>query len=357
MHTVLFVGGGSVGHIAPGIAVMESLKLLLPDLHAHFICSERPDDVAFLQAQRVEFTPLPAPRLSMMFPWKFITAYRKSNRLITVLKPTAVFSKGGYVSLPLCIAAAFRGIPIILHESDAVSGYANRLIGYRAKRVCQGFPIAHRSSLSTRRYTGNPVRSNITQGSREQGLKLTGLSGKKPILLVIGGSQGAQAINESVIANLSELWRLFDVIHITGRGKNTGNIRQPNTDKYYSVEFATDTLPHIYACTHIALSRAGAGSIAELAANRIPAILVPLRGVGHDHQYVNAKTVENAGGCIYLEQNSLNTQLLPQLRTMTSDTALLTQIRRNIATFHLPDAASQIAGNIAECLADYKRDQ
>ena len=247
MPSVLFVGGGSIGHIAPSVAVARSLKELKPDVNVYFICSNRKEDAEFLKKEGCNFTQIDAPRLSLTFPWRFFSAYKKSSALLKEMKPDVIFSKGGYVSVPVCLAAHKKKIPIVLHESDVVSGYANRLVARWADVVCLGFSqttsnVQRRMSLDVRRwtFTNNPIRPEVTQGNREEGLRITNFSGNKPILMVMGGSQGAQALNEAVSENLEELLKLCDIIHLTGEGK----LLTEKQEGYWSKEFAYEELPH-----------------------------------------------------------------------------------------------------------------
>jgi UDP-N-acetylglucosamine--N-acetylmuramyl-(pentapeptide) pyrophosphoryl-undecaprenol N-acetylglucosamine transferase len=346
MALVFFVGGGSVGHIAPSVAVWETLQETAPGSEALFICADRDDDCAFLSAHGLPCSPLRAPRLSLGFPFRFGRAVAEAGRLLDTRRPAAIFSKGGYVSLPVCFAARRRRVPIVLHESDAVEGWANRLIGFWADRVCLGFPDegGRRSKAVV---TGNPVRFGIDKGSRERGLSLTGFSGKRPVLLVIGGSQGAQAINQVVAASLGELTAACDVIHLTGREK--GNPTQ--REGYWQAPFVTEELPHLYAAADMALSRAGAGAIGELAANGMATIFCPLRGVAHDHQQRNADAVLAAGGCIVIQQEDLARRLSATISTLAASSEQREILARNLRPFHHPDAARRIAGIIAETLA------
>ena len=335
----LFVGGGSVGHIAPSVAVWEELKKISPNSSAHFVCSPRPDDRAFLKKLHIKHTVLDAPRLSVLYPLHIMKAVSIAKKMLLAQKPDIVFSKGGYVSIPVCFVAKRLHIPIVLHESDTVSGHANRIVSQWAAQVCTGFPGKHT-------FTGNPLRANITEGSKEEGLRITGLSGDKPILLVTGGSQGAQALNNAIIENLDDLLLRCDVLHITGRGKST----QQHRDGYFETEFANDELKHFYACSSIALSRAGAGSIGELSANGIPTILVPLRGVGHDHQYKNASTSAKSGGCIHLEQSVLEKDLIQTVHLLITDKNRHTEMSHKIRTLSHSDAALQIAKILVQTL-------
>lgn len=346
MSNILFVGGGSLGHIAPSVAVWEELQKLKPESTAHFVCSPRPDDAPFLEKYGLPYTVTNAPRLSVMFPLKFVGALKHAQKILDMQKPDLIFSKGGYVSLPLCFAASKRGIPIVMHESDAVSGRANRIVSRWADAICTGFPSQYT-------HTGNPVRKAVTEGSREAGLRTTGLSGQKPILLIIGGSQGAEPINKAVENILKDLLLRCDIIHITGRGKKLN----ASADGYFQIEFAMEELPDLYACADAALSRAGAGSIAELAANTIPTILVPIRGDGHDHQYKNTLAAKENGGCIHLEQSDLDAKLLRTVHELVTDEEKRKEMSVSIEKLSSADAALQIAKIIAQTLDSFSARQ
>ena len=346
VQRVLFVGGGSIGHIAPAVTVAHALVRQHSSCEVHFLCSTKPEDRAYIEKHGFPATTLPAPRLSFSFPWKFLRSFLLARTMLRTERPSVIFSKGGYVSVPVCLAARLLHIPIILHESDAVSGWANRLVARWAEVVCMGSSDA--TTMSPKQLaTGNPVDPAITQGSRDDGLGLTGISGTRPILLVLGGSQGSLAINEAVAANLDGLLTLCDIIHITGKGKRT--VRRAH-EGYWQIPFAYEELPHLYALADLALSRAGANTIADLAANGIPAILVPLRGVAHDHQMQNARRAEASGGCRILEQERLN-------RNMIADVTMLLEPREQARMSHAirslshPDATRQIAELIGRYLA------
>lgn len=355
LMTILFSAGGSIGHIAPCIAVWRQLEKLAPGSAVHFACSTMQDDVSFLQEERVPFTPLTARRVTaLMFPVAFVKAWI----LLSSVKPDVILSKGGGVTVPIAIAAWMKRIPIVVHESDSVPGRATRLISKFAKVVCYGFAdeneklkmnsekslVAVNSNFSFfiihSVYSGNPLRTEIISGSRDQGLAITGFNGQKPILLVTGGSQGAQTFNEVVASKLEALLPLVDVIHLTGRGKNAA---VPDGGGYWSRPFVHEELPHLYAISTLALARAGAGSISELAANGIPAILVPLEGVAHDHQLKNAEAAVLSGGCLLLRQASLAKNLLSTVQSIAGNTDLRTSMSGKIRSLHKPDADVAVA--------------
>ncbi|MDA1208766.1 MAG: UDP-N-acetylglucosamine--N-acetylmuramyl-(pentapeptide) pyrophosphoryl-undecaprenol N-acetylglucosamine transferase [bacterium] len=341
-RTILFVGGGSIGHIAPSIAVCEELQ----DAAVHFVCGPKPSEAKYILEEGYECSTLHAPRISLSFPWKFWKACKQSKEILNRVKPDIIFSKGGYVSVPLCYVAHKKSISIVLHESDAVSGYANRLVSRWAKTICHGFRTKDQGLKDQGHIvvTGNPIRKSITQGSKEKGLSITGLRDGKPILLVIGGSQGSLTLNKAINENADALLEVCNIIHITGKGKR-GITRnpQPATRNYFTIPFAHAELQHFYAAADLALSRAGASALAELAANSIPTIVVPLRGVGHDHQKKNAEAAAESGGCIELDEDTLCNTIVDTVKSITENPDRRITMSRAISSLSRSDSARQIA--------------
>ena len=305
-------------------------------------CTDNATDRAYLQKEGLDPHVLPAPGRS---PLAWLRNALAARRLLRSFPPDAVFSKGGSVSVPLCWLAHRRTIPVILHESDAVMGRANRCVARFANAVCLGFP-SPQSPVPSPVLTGNPIRPEITRGKKEQGLRISGLSGTRPILLVIGGSQGAQAINQIIIEKLDDLLRIVDVIHITGQGKSGASPRSG----YYAIPFTFDTLPHLYACSDIAVSRAGAGTLGELMANGIPTLVVPLRGLAQDHQMANASIAQQQAGCLLMHQEMLRNELIPAVQSLAESPAKRAEIAAQMRGFAKKDAADQITKVIREAL-------
>jgi len=200
----LFVGGGSGGHTVPLLAVRQALLRKEPTAEIRFLSSEKQLDREFLEREKVAYDSVPYPRLDASFLPSFWKNYMTAARIIRNWKPDVVFSKGGALSIPACIVARMKGIPVVLHESDAVMGNANRFVSTLATRICLGFPTPYALPPTTS-FTGNPVREQMAHGSREEGLRLTGLGGTRPIVLIMGGSQGAQSINETTWAELKRV--------------------------------------------------------------------------------------------------------------------------------------------------------
>ncbi len=325
MIKVLMVGGGSAGHIAPMIAVAEALEELEPGTRVSFVCSDKPADAAFLAMEKRSCTTLPSSLLQ---------GFTKALRILKKEKPDVVFSKGSAVSVPLCTAAWMKRVPIVLHESDVVMGRANKLISHIATVVVLGTDI------------GNPIRARIPKGKKEEGLRIAGLDGRKPVLLVMGGSQGALAINQAVAAQLDALLKVCDVIHLTGKGKSVAT----NRPGYYATDFGSDVLPHLYAATDLAVSRAGAGSIAELGVCGVPAILVPIKGLAGDHQVGNAERAAEGGGCVVLPQERLE-ELSMMVTRLLSDPVTAQTMGERARYAAKPEAARLIAKTVFSSVA------
>lgn len=358
----------------PVLAVASALRTLHPDAVLHALCpsdpatgragSDRPDNQEVLRRAGIPFTVLPVLRLRWDLPLRFFCNVRISSRMLRSFRPDVVFSKGGALGVPACFLAHRRKIPVILHESDAVMGRANRFAIRFATTLCLGSSAtlkdlgqrtgylggtddsSVRSPKSQVLYTGNPIRPEILRGSREEGLRITGFSGDRPILLVLGGSQGAAALNEALRMNLPPLLTLCDVAHLTGQGKEGA----PPQRGYWSRPFATDELPHLYACASMALSRAGAGAISELAALGLPSILVPLTGLAQDHQTANALQAEQTGGCILLQQEMLSRRLVPLLADLAQNPQKRAQMGAALRSAAAPDASRRIAKIIVESI-------
>jgi UDP-N-acetylglucosamine--N-acetylmuramyl-(pentapeptide) pyrophosphoryl-undecaprenol N-acetylglucosamine transferase len=357
--SIVLTGGASAGHLAPLAAVAQALTRAHPDIALHAVCTDRPEDGAFLLRAGIPCTAIALPKRNAHLPLTLWRGYRRSLALLREKKPAVVFSKGGAVTLPVCLAARRLGIPVVLHESDAVMGRANRMMARMAGRVCLGFQPSPPTLLSRERargnvaaqkgivVTGNPVRMEVTEGSRTEGLKITGFSGERPVLLVYGGSQGAEAINRIVIDHLDALLAHADIVHLTGKGKSAG----PQKKGYWHAEFAGAELPHLYAIATLAVSRAGAGSIGELAANGIPSVLIPLRGLAQDHQEFNAVRAAETGGCVRLEQTDAPQQIAPLITRLLTDRAGLAGMAAQMRTLHRPEAARHIAEILREYLA------
>ncbi len=317
---IAFTGGGTGGHIYPGLAVADRLRALLEERGraARFVWlgSRKDSDRAVVEAAGLEFLPVPSGKLrreisleNLADAFRVLAGYAASRRILSDLRPRLLFSKGGYVSVPPCRAAASLGIPVFTHESDFSPGLATRLNARVAERIFVSYEET-KDALSPAvrgavEVSGQPIRSSIRTGDAARGRSRVRLPGDLPLILVIGGSQGAVRLNELVAAALPDLLRTACVVHQTGPG-NPGvppEALPPDlADRYRSFEYLKDELPDLLAAADLYVGRAGAGSLWECAAAGLPMVLVPLAGVGtRGDQVENARWFAARGAARILE--------------------------------------------------------
>jgi UDP-N-acetylglucosamine--N-acetylmuramyl-(pentapeptide) pyrophosphoryl-undecaprenol N-acetylglucosamine transferase len=266
--------------------------------------------------------------------------------------PDIVFSKGGYGSFSVVLAARFYRIPVFIHESDAKAGLANKKLARHAEKVFVGFALAREDFPKNEVVvSGNPIRAEITEGSPDKAKFVFHILRKnKPVILVSGGSQGASTINELILDNLEVLLHNFEVIHIVGAEKYDHVISEVKlrlgkieTTGYHPYPFLADEMSLAYALADVVISRAGGGSIFEIAANRKPCILIPLEGSAQDHQRINAYEYAGAGAAVILEEFNLT----PTILLASLEKLLLPEVRKKMAqaagNFIKVNAASVIA--------------
>lgn len=330
-----------MGHVLPSVAVMQAVSVMRPEVKISFVVSSNRKEVELLRREGFSVTFIHAPKSPrgislrlLIFPLLFPIAIIESFFLLLRNRPHVIFSKGGFVSVPVCMAAWVLGIPIVLHESDSVFGAGNRFIARLASAVCTGFPLGGRTI-----HTGNPVRPFVLHGSKEEGRKITGFSGGRPVVLIMGGSQGARAINEAITSCLSSLAEHVNIIHLTGEGKPGAS---SSDSRYWQKSYVTDELPHLYALADLVVSRAGAGSLSELAALSKPAIIIPLAGVAHDHQLRNAEHLKNLNAIELLPQRNIG-ELPAHVNALLQNAAQSSLLGENLHRAFLEHAAEAIA--------------
>jgi len=307
--------------------------------------SRAPLDRQLVEAAYIPFKAIFTGKLRRYFSWRnfidpflILIGFFQSIWILIRFWPHVIFSKGGFVSLPVCVAAYLLGRPIIMHESDAAMGLSNRILTRLATTICVSFPDIMKDNPKVV-YTGNPVRSSILLGDPAKGYKLTGFRPEKPVLLVWGGSQGAEEINQIVAREFHRLKSTFQIIHITGLGKKT-DIQDPN---YIQFEYLNDELPHIYAISALVVGRAGANSIFEIALAQKPNILIPLKSAANNHQVLNAEAFERAGASIVLREGQNLFDVLTALWHNPEQVRIMKEALQKLAR---PHAAEQIASLI-----------
>jgi len=323
VKTIVFTGGGTAGHVTPNLALIE--KLPLDEWDVHYIGTLGSIEYELIKAcPRVTFHSIESGKLRRYFSWqnftdpfRVIKGLAQSKKIIRALKPDVLFSKGGFVSVPVVMAARGK-CPVLVHESDYSPGLANRIAARYADILCLTFePEGGVKSTRSLRVavTGTPIRPELYKGDRQKGLAFTGLSGKKPVLLAMGGSQGAGPVNDKLRETLPELLKEFDIVHLCGKGKVAEDLHFPG---YVQYAYVTREMADLLALCDIVLSRAGANTVFELLALQKPAALVPLPlYASRGDQIQNAEYMAGRGYAIHLPQDEITSAVLTEtMRTL-----------------------------------------
>lgn len=320
MKTIILTGGGTAGHVTPNIALLPYLKKAGYDIR--YIGSYNGIERKLIEGVGIPYDGISSGKLRRYFdlknftdPLRVLKGCFEARRLIKKYKPDVVFSKGGFVAVPVVLAARHYHIPTIIHESDMTPGLANKLCIPSAKKICCNFPETLKYLPEGKAVlTGSPIRDELLTGDRLAGLQYTHLSSEKPIVLVIGGSLGSIKVNHAIRSILPNLLEHFQVIHICGKG----NIDETliGTSGYVQYEYVDSPLKHLFAAANIVVSRAGANSICEILALRKPNVLIPLSAAAsRGDQILNAKSFEKQGFSTVLEEEALTDETL--LRAIT----------------------------------------
>lgn len=314
MKKILLTGGGTAGHVTPNIALLPDLKAEGYDIH--YIGSYEGMEKKLIEAQGIHYDGISTGKFrrylsakNLTDPFRVIKGFHQAKKLIRDYKPDVVFSKGGFVAVPVVLAAGHYHIPVIIHESDMTPGLANKICMKTASKICCNFPETVKLLPADKAVlTGTPIRRELLNGSRAAGFAFTGLSDDKPILLMMGGSTGSRAVNAGLRSALPELLKEFHVIHLCGKGNLDSKLAQPG---YVQYEYISDELKDLFAISDIVLSRAGANAICELLALKKPNILVPLPAeVSRGDQILNANSFQKQGFSYLLEEKKLNADTL-----------------------------------------------
>ncbi|MDP2838019.1 MAG: UDP-N-acetylglucosamine--N-acetylmuramyl-(pentapeptide) pyrophosphoryl-undecaprenol N-acetylglucosamine transferase [Candidatus Moranbacteria bacterium] len=366
---VVLSGGISGGHIFPLIAVARVLRRQLSGgVELLFIGSRGRFESDAMSAEQIPTQFVLTGKMRRYFSWQnFIDPFKVAIGFLQALwklflfMPDAVFSKGGSASVPVVLAAWIYRIPVLIHDSDAVAGRANHFLSWFATRIAIAYPSAHAYFPKEKTaLTGNPVREELLVGSAMNGAQTLGLAQDKPTLLVLGGSQGATMLNEALLHILPQLLQAgIQVVHQTG-STNYQDIL--SVVKEHAIEsgkggyvaqdfFAVKELADVLALASVVLSRAGAGSIAELAATKKATILVPLQSAANDEQRMNAYDIAGIGGAVVIEEPNLGGNiLLEKIIELINDPTLRTSLGEKIHAFYHPDAADAIAAGIRKIM-------
>lgn len=312
---IVLTGGGTAGHVTPNIALLPTLKE--NDFQVSYIGSIEGIEKGLITEQGIEYYEIATGKLRRYFdpknfsdPFRVIKGYFQAKKILKQIKPDVLFSKGGFVAVPVVRAAARLHIPCIIHESDMTPGLANKLCIPKAKKVCCNFPETFELLPPSKAIlTGSPIRKELLEGNKEEGRKFCGFEDDKPVIMVIGGSQGAAAINGAIRDSLENLLKDFNIVHLTGKDKMDNMLL--TISGYKQFEYITDELKDIFALADVVVSRAGANAICELLALRKPNLLIPLPSASsRGDQILNAASYEDQGFSMVLSEEDMTTQLL-----------------------------------------------
>ena len=360
LPSVAIACGGTGGHLFPGLAVGEQLRQRgLPV--TLLISPKEVDQAAVRNVLDLRIATLPAVALTgqnlpgfMAGAWR---SYRQCRKLFRAQPPGAILAMGGFTSAPPLLAGRRLGAKTFLHESNAIPGRANRWLSWIVDRAFVGFAEAG-PRLHTRRVTvtGTPVRPQFRPRSAEACRRLMGLDPARPTLLVMGGSQGARGVNDLFLAALPQLRERapqFQFIHLTGAADfDSARARHAALGSGALVQAFSDAMETVMGAASVAISRAGASSLAELAALRLPALLVPYPDAADNHQWHNAHAYEQTGAALLLQQREATPELVAErILTLLADVEGARRLTTALAAWDRPGVAAAMAAIIAESLA------
>lgn len=311
MKTIVLTGGGTMGHITPNLALLPKLKNDFERII--YIGSENGIEREVLaNYPEVTYYPITTVKLvrslspkNLLIPFKLAKGKREAQKILAEIQPDVIFSKGGFVSVPVALAGAKLDIPLILHESDFSLGLANKITKRKAKVVLTTFKDTA-DKINNGLFVGPPLaKTEITQAEKTRIKNMYNLNSNKPICLIVGGSLGASSINKTVIEALDALLKNYQILHITGKNKST-DIKRAG---YTQIEFS-NMMPAIMEISDIAITRGGSNIIFELLSHNVPMLIIPLQKSSRGDQIQNANYFEKKGYALTLSEDNLNAQNL-----------------------------------------------
>lgn len=315
MKRIILTGGGTAGHVTPNIALLPRLAELGYDIQ--YIGSYNGIEKDLIEPFGVPYHGISSGKLrrylsaqNLTDPFRVLKGFSEARKLIKDLKPDVIFSKGGFVSVPVVLAGKRCKVPVIIHESDMTPGLANKIAIPSAAKVCCNFPETLEYLPKGKAVlTGSPIRQELLSGNKIAALDLCGFTADKPVILVIGGSLGSVVVNNAVRKSLPHLLEHFQVIHLCGKDKTDDSLN--NTEGYCQFEYVKDELRDIFALADLVISRAGANAICELLALRKPNLLIPLSAkASRGDQILNARSFERQGFSMVIEEEALTPESL-----------------------------------------------
>ena len=334
-YKIIMTGGGTAGHVTPNLALVPSLKK--EGFEIKYIGSRNGIEKDIIRKKDIPYFEISSGKIRRYFdfknfsdPFKVLKGVFEAKRILTKEKPDLIFSKGGFVSVPVVIAATMNKIPVVAHESDITPGLANKIAAPFCDKLC----VTFRESLKYIKgnkgvLTGSPIREEILKGSKVKGQKFCGFYGDKEVLFIMGGSLGSQLINKVVRENLEGLLKNFDIIHICGKDNIDSSLQKYKN--YRQFEYVQEELPDLMALSDYIISRAGANSIFEFLALKKPTLLIPLsKKVSRGDQILNAESFKKEGYALVLEEEDITKEsFMDKIKELTLNRNVLINNMKN----------------------------
>lgn len=349
-YKIIMTGGGTAGHVTPNLALVPKLKE--EGFEIKYIGSKNGIEKEIIGDAKIPYYEISSGKLRRYFdfknftdPFKVMKGIMQASKILRKEKPDIIFSKGGFVAVPVVIAANIKKIPVVSHESDLTPGLANKLASPFCSKLCVTFKESLKYVEGNKGVlTGTPIRREVLSGNAQIGLKICNFKDDKKILFVIGGSLGAKSINDEVRKNINELLKSFNIIHVCGKGNLDEKLKGLNG--YLQYEYVKDELPHLLKAADYVISRAGANVIFELLALNKPTLLIPLsKKISRGDQILNANSFKKAGYSIVLDEDEMmenNKMLLKKLEELTKNSDILIKNMKNSGISNGVDAIFRV---------------
>ena len=315
MKSIILTGGGTAGHVTPNLALIPYLKKEGWDIK--YIGSKNGIERELIEKEGIPYFAISTGKLrryasmeNVKDIFRVVEGIHEAKQLIKKLKPDVVFSKGGFVAVPVVLAAKAYKVPVICHESDITPGLSNKIAMPFAKKVCTTFPETVKYIKKDKGInTGTPIRDMLFSGNKAEGLDICGFTDEKAVVMMMGGSLGSVKINNVLRKDLDSLLEKYQIVHICGKGNFELSLM--GKKGYTQFEYVSEELPHIFAAADIIISRAGSNSISEFLALKKPSLLIPLSAkASRGDQILNAKSFEKQGFSMVLQEEDMNEKSL-----------------------------------------------
>ena len=342
---IVLTGGGTAGHVTPKLALIPALQK--NGYEIIYIGSEQGMEKGLIEKVNIPYYGIPTGKIrrylsakNVTYIFRVVSGVSEATKLIKKLKPDIVFSKGGFVAVPVVLGAKLNKVPVVVHESDMTPGLANRIAMPFAKKVCTTFPetleyIPKGKGVNT----GTPIRKELFEGNKQQGLKLCGFTDQKPTIMMMGGSLGSVKINVQLRGALPTLLKDFQLVHICGKGNLDKKLE--NKKGYKQFEYLSEQLSDIFAMADVVISRAGSNSISELLALKKPNLLIPLSAkASRGDQILNAESFEKQGFSMVLQEEDMTYASLEKAVRLLYENRQ--KYIKNMQNSHLSDGVNEI---------------